>query len=483
MSVFRLLPYQTRWVKDDSPVKVCVKSRRIGLSWTEAYDDVVHAARGRGTVTYTSYSKDMTAGWIGDCQGWAERLDGLALAIEEDVLEDGDNELLRYSVRFPSGKRIEALPSVPRALRSRGRPGDRAVIDELAFCRDPDALLQAAMALRVWGGRIRIISTHNGEHHPFSALVEDIKSGELPYALHTITFDDAVRDGLYRRVLDVQRTAVKTADPEADLSELEWSEERQADWVAEIRASYRYPWQAKEELDCNAAPGAGAWVTLDDYLRCTHEDAGRPELYGGGPCWVGYDVARRQHLAVISVFEQLGDVLWLRELIEMQNRRFSEQRKEFARVMRDYRVVRASIDQTGMGEAQVELLQDIHGASRVEGILLTGPTRLDVATALRDVFEDTHIRVGRDRATRDDVRSMRRAPGAGGAPRLYSEEKETDGHSDRFWSFALAAAGAASGVVVYDAHRLRDDVGGLGPQPRGRRGDTFRWRHESGGLA
>ena len=52
MSVWPLLPYQARWVQDPAPVKVCVKSRRIGISWTEAYDDVVHASSGAGSVTY-----------------------------------------------------------------------------------------------------------------------------------------------------------------------------------------------------------------------------------------------------------------------------------------------------------------------------------------------------------------------------------------------------------------------------------------------
>lgn len=483
MSTWRLLPYQDRWLADRAPVKVAVKSRRIGLSWTEAYDAVMHAAEGSGAVTYSSYSKDMTAGWIGDCQDWAAGLHELALDVDEDLVEDGDAELRRYSLKFPSGKRIEALPSVPRALRSRGRPGDIAVIDEVAFTRDPDAMLQAAMALRVWGGRIRLISTHNGEQHPFNALVEDIRGGELPYSLHTITFDDAVAEGLYRRVLEVQAKAAKAANPKADLAEFGWTEEREAAWVAEIRASYRYPWQAEEELDCKPAPGGGTWITLEDYLACVHEQAGTPELYQGGPCWVGYDVARRRNLAVISVFEQLGKVLWLREMVVMHDEPFRAQRAEFARLMGDYRVVRAGVDQTGMGEVQVEELQHAHGTSRVEGIILSGPRRLDVATALRDLYEDNLIRVPKDRTLRDDVRSVRRAPGSAGAPRLFAEDRESDGHADRFWSLALAASVADLGEPRYELHRLRDRVGTPGPQRPGRRGDDFRWRHQPGGLA
>ena len=481
--VWPLLPDKSRWVRDASPVKVAEKSRRIGLSWTEAYDDVLHAAAGRGAVSYASYNKDATAGWIGDCQDWAAALHGLALLVDEEVLEDDERQRPRFSVRFPSGKHIEALPSVPRAIRSRGRPGDRAVLDEVAFMRDPDAMLQAATALRIWGGRIRIISTHNGEHHPFAALVEDARSGALPYALHTITFDAAVRDGLYRRILAVQAAAERAIDPGANVDEFTWSPEGEAEWVADIRATYRYPWMAAEELDCIPAPGAGSWIALEDYLACQHAAAGDPAHYGGGPCWVGYDVARRAHLAVIAVLEQVGDVLWLRELVVMQDTPYSEQRARLGRLLDDYRVVRVAVDATGMGDVQAETLQETYGRSRIEPVVLSTGTRLDVATALRTVFEDARIRVGRDRATRDDVRSMRRAAGVTGAPRLYSEDSETDGHADRFWALALAAASAEAGTVHYAAHRLRDGAGRAGPMPRGRRGDTFRMRHQPGGLA
>ena len=42
-----LLPYQQRWVADRSPFKVARKSRRTGLTWAEAADNVLTAA-GRG---------------------------------------------------------------------------------------------------------------------------------------------------------------------------------------------------------------------------------------------------------------------------------------------------------------------------------------------------------------------------------------------------------------------------------------------------
>ena len=45
-----LLPYQKRWVDDRAQFKVIEKSRRIGLSWCEAFDAVMHAAEDAGDV-------------------------------------------------------------------------------------------------------------------------------------------------------------------------------------------------------------------------------------------------------------------------------------------------------------------------------------------------------------------------------------------------------------------------------------------------
>lgn len=495
MSVWSLLPYQRRWVEDPAPVKVCVKSRRIGLSWAEAFDSASHAAAGAGDITYISYNQRMTQGFVGDCRQWLDDLHRLALEIGEVLLDPKDPARpTRYHLALPGGRTIEGLPSSPHGLRSTGRPGDRVVIDEAAFVSDVDALLQAGMAYLMWGGAVRIVSTHNGADSPFARIVDEAARGELPYSVHTVTLADAVADGLYRRILAVRAAAADRAraaggDPGVDPAALAWTPEGEAQWVAAIRASYRYPWQAEEELDCIPAAGGGGWIGLDDYLRAEHAGAGDPERYAGGAVYVGYDVARRQDLAVLAVLERIGDVLWVRELVVMRGWTFGAQRDEVARILRDYRVVRVAVDQTGMGEAQVEALQDRHGRLRIEGVLLTSDRRLTVATALRDAFEAARIRVPRDPELRLDVRSVRRAPSATGAPRLYSEDatpggRKAAGHADRFWALALACACAGPGEARYAAHRIDNHRDGSRDRHQlGRPGRDWRWRAQRGGLA
>ena len=67
-----LMGYQSRWIADTAPVKIIEKSRRIGISYAEAADDVLYAASAEGAnVYYISYNKEMTAGFIQDCATWA----------------------------------------------------------------------------------------------------------------------------------------------------------------------------------------------------------------------------------------------------------------------------------------------------------------------------------------------------------------------------------------------------------------------------
>ena len=440
-----LLPYQARWVADKAGLKVIEESRRIGLSWAEAYDAVMHAGEDRGNVYYQSYNKDMTRGFIDDCAAWARTLDAGAEAVGETLIRDGARDVLAYRLELASGKEVLAMTSAPRAFRSKGRPGDVAVIDEAAFVDDLDEVLKAALAFRQWGGRVHVLSTHNGEASPFAALVRDIRDGVRPGSLHTVTLEQAIAEGLYRRICRVTGQA--------------WSQESEAAWEAGLRAGYGV--HAAEELDCIPSAGAGAWLAWELIRAAEEAAAGDPDAYAGGPVHIGVDIARRRDLWVAAVIETVGDVLWCRELVVRQGITFSEQRQIVAALDHRYRPLRIAVDQTGMGEAVVEQLQDDLGSLRVEGVLMTGPRRLDAATSLREAMEDRRLRIPADDALRRDLHSIRTGAGSTGAPRLIAERGTTDGHADRFWALALACAAAADGAGPFTARTTDDRYFGL----------------------
>ena len=221
-----LLPYQQRWCADNSPVKLCEKSRRIGLSWGEAADTALLAASSGGMdAWYIGYNKDMALEFIRDCANWAKFYGLAAGEIEEteEVFVEGDDKksVLAFVIRFASGWRVTALSSRPSNLR--GKQG-RVIIDEAAFHEQLGELLKAAMALLMWGGQVHIISTHDGVDNPFNELITDIRAGKKPYSIHRITFDEAVSDGLYRRI------CLRLGK--------EWAKEGEEAWCKEIRDFY-----------------------------------------------------------------------------------------------------------------------------------------------------------------------------------------------------------------------------------------------------
>ena len=420
-----LLEHQRRWVSDRAGFKAIEKSRRVGISWAEAYDAVLHAGSGHGNVYYQSYDKEMTRGFIDDCASWADALGMHAGGVGESLLSAGDSAAVQiFRLGFAAGREIRAMTSAPRAFRSRGRPGDRAVIDEAAFVADLDEVLKAAAAFRQWGGEVRVISTHNGAASPFAALCRDLRSGAAPGSIHRVTLADALECGLYKRICRVRGQ--------------EWSAGAQAEWEADLRAEYGPA--AAEELDCVPAAGAGAWLAWEA-VRAAEDPAlaGRPGPGAGRSTYIGVDVARRRDLWVACVVEAAPEGLRLIELATERDATFSEQAAIVARMVREYRPVRVAVDQTGMGEAVVERLQEAHGRHRVEGVLMTAPRRLDAATALREAFEDRRIRIPADEALRRDLHSVRAEAGPTGAPRLAAA-RGAGGHADRFWALALAVA-------------------------------------------
>ena len=232
-----LLPYQKKWVQDKSAVKFYEKSRRIGITWAEALDNVLTAATSnsmdersrtdrprsvsdgriysdqasernnrtlsRGMdVWYIGYNKDMAKEYIDTCADWARRLNQAVSKIYDNEIINEDKKILSYSITFHSGYKITALSGRPSNLR--GKQG-KAVIDEAAFHDDLKETMKAALAFLIWGGKVAVISTHFGEDNIFNEYIEDIRKGRLNYSLHRTTFDDAINDGLYERVREITK--------------------------------------------------------------------------------------------------------------------------------------------------------------------------------------------------------------------------------------------------------------------------------------
>ncbi len=419
-----LLPYQSKWVGDTAAVKVCEKSRRIGLSWCEAADDALYAASDSGDdVWYIGYNKEMAEEFINDCAAWAKHYNHVASEVEEEILEDEDKDILTYRINFSSGHKIVALSSRPSNLR--GKQG-RVVIDEAAFHDDLSELLKAAMALLMWGGEVRVISTHDGDKNPFNELVQDVRSGLKPYSLHRIDFDQALDEGLYKRICLVKG--------------LEWSPELEAAWRREIIDSYGD--DAQEELFCVPSQGSGTYLTRAMIERCLSgdipviryeqtdafnekddeyrhsiveawcEDVLLPLLESADQnrqSVLGEDFARNGDLTIMLPMQELQDTRW-RALfsLELRNMPFRQQEQIlFFIIDRLPKFHHASLDARGNGQYLAEVAMQKYGREKVAQVMLSETWYRENMPKYKAAFEDRNIILPKDADVIEDHRAIK----------------------------------------------------------------------------
>lgn len=407
-----LLPYQTAWVQDPAPIAVYEKSRRIGISWATAGEAVLEAGLSTGQgVWYVGYNQEMAREFINDCAHWAQACQAACEPIGEAVYADEGKDILAYRLKLTSGHEITALSSRPSNLR--GKQG-LIVIDEAAFHPDLPGLLKSAIATLMWGGRVRIISTHNGDDNPFNQLVNDIRAGRLSYSLHRTTLDEALDQGLHKRIcLRLKQR---------------WTAKAQEAWRAQLIADYRE--DAQEELFCVPSHSGGTYLPRPLIERCMMpglavlrlakpdaftllpeaereghiqgwlDDEILPiltELPKNRRHYLGEDFGRSGDLSVFAVGTEQQDLhLHVPLVIELRNIPFEQQRQILFYVLsRLPRFTQAALDATGNGAYLGEVAQQ-RFPGRVQALKLTENWYREAMPHFKARFEDRALTIPKD---------------------------------------------------------------------------------------
>ena len=445
-----LLPYQKAWLADKSPVKVVEKSRRIGLTWAQALDDVLKAStsgRDGMDVLYISFNQDMTREYIDTCAEWAKKLQIVAGKVNEDIFRDGDErEIKAFRIDFASGHKILALSNRPSNLR--GKQG-RVIIDEAAFVEDLPELLKAALALLMWGGQVIIISTHDGAENPFNELIQDVRAGNLPYSLHRITLDDALSAGLYRRICRVTKQ--------------HWTPEAEEAWRADLIKTYGDG--ADEELFCIPRQSSGAYLTTGMIEACMEAapvltwtppaedfvDWPLPvaERYTKG--WIaeqlepllsglpkdrahfcGVDFGRSGDLSVFWPATEEKDLRLVPPFVlELRNcPHRTQQQILFAVLDALPRFSGVSLDARGNGSALAEAARQQYGPGRVREVMISEGWYRETMPLLKAGIEDKTLILPKDAGILSDFRSLRVMKGVARVPEQRTKDKTGGRHGD-----------------------------------------------------
>lgn len=478
-----LLGYQARWFQDEAEVKIAEKSRRTGLTWAEAASNVVTAAkpkkRGGRNVFYVGSRQEMALEYIAACALFAKAFNQLAGAVSESLFkdEDGKKDILSYTIRFPnSGFKITALSSRPSNLR--GMQGD-VVIDEAAFHDSLHELLKAAMALTMWGARVRIISTHNGVDNEYNQYVEDARAGRKPYSIHRITLDDALADGVYKRICFV--------------TDKQWSLEAEAAWRKNLIDKAPSKEAADEEYFCIPSKSGGSALSRvliearmsKDYpvIRLEKDDAFNewPEhlreaeirdwcdenllpllkklKYDNQHCF-GEDFGRVSDLTVIDpmVIESNLDRT-VPFSVEIRNMPFKQQEQVlFYMVDRLPRMIGGALDKGGNGAYLAEQARHRYGSTRIQEIQLSQAWYLENMAKFKAAFEDAKLTIPADADQANDLRALQVINGIICLPKAKNDGQDgKKRHGDSAISKALAYYASflsppSAGETVDDDH-------------------------------
>ncbi|MDF1583883.1 MAG: hypothetical protein P1P78_11295 [Methyloprofundus sp.] len=480
-----LLPYQQRWFEDESEIKIAEKSRRTGLTWAEAASNVVTASkpknRGGRHVYYVGSRQEMALEYIAAVSLFARAFNQLAGEIQESIFkdEDGAKDILSYTVRFPnSGFKVSALSSRPSNLR--GMQGD-VVIDEAAFHDSLDELLKAAMALTMWGARVRIISTHNGVDNAYNNYIADARAGRKDYSIHRVTLDDALRDGLYRRICFVTG---KT-----------WSLAAEQEWRAKLYQNAPSQAAADEEYGCIPSQSGGAALSRiliesrmsKDYpvlrlekdnsfnewpahlreaeIKDWCEEHLKPLLMTLDPLLshvFGEDFGRLGDLTVIDpmTLEQNGDRV-VPFSVELRNIPFKQQEQVlFYIVDRLPRLLGGALDAGGNGMYLAEQARHRYGSGCIQEIKLSESWYLENMPPFKAALEDNSLTIPYDMDQLNDLRALQVINGIIRLPKGKTQSGANQRHGDSAISKALAFFASRSSPTIIEYAEIETEEGG-----------------------
>jgi len=412
------LPYQQRWLEDNSTYKIWEKSRRIGATYVQSFEDVRDCvSKAVEEVWFSSADESAAREYIEYCQKWVKLFNSAAKFLGSVVI-DSDNDIKAYVIEFTNGTTINALSSNPKRFRSKG---GKIILDEYAHHNNPQDLWSAASPCTMWGAPTRILSTHNGQNCQFYKFIADIKAKKLDWSLHTTPLQLAVAEGLVDKICEKE-----TTDEERQL----WLEKQEKNCVS------TYTWL--QEYCCIAVDETSAFLPYELIIPCEADDLLQSLENIKGCLYVGMDIGRDHDLSVIWVLEKLGKVVYTRLVKPLPNMLYQKQEEELYKILNHPKFRRCCLDATGLGNQFAERASLEFGKYRVEGLKFTNPLKGDLAYGLRTHFENRTVYIPSKPEIREDLHSIQRTTTSSGHTRFDAERSALTGHADRFWALALA---------------------------------------------
>jgi len=426
-------PYQRKWIADDSPLKLCQKSRRIGMTYASSFRVSIRAMEGKCDTWVSTRDTGTAKEFILYCDMWV-RCAGAVASLGTTTVDYQDHagelaEVNAFVVTFSNGSRIYSLSSNPNALAGKG---GHIVLDEFALHQDQSLLWKIAQpTASVWGYQIEVISTQRGKATKFNQFVEGAQGeNRMGWSLHTITIYDAVEQELVDKInASVVSRGGAAITAEDFIAKQRASCDTEADWLQE------YCCQPQDSLGAllsyeliDSAQRSWEYLYARDYSIARHA--------------AGWDIARKKDISSVSVVAELQNLYYIRHLEEVSGK-LTNQALRYNTIFRQFRCNSGAIDATGIGLSPSETVQEDLGPERVEALHFSQSNKADMASRMLSLFQDQRILIPNEYLLREDLHSIEKGVSKNG--KFTYDAASTDlGHGDRFWSISLAVRALAN---------------------------------------
>ncbi len=461
------LPYQQRWINDESPLKLYEKSRRIGITYGTSYRAVRKCLRekdGSSFVQWVSSRDSLTAKeFITDYVAmWCREANAVARGLEGDNVEVVDEQrgITAFVVRFNNGARICSLSSNPLAFAGKG--GD-ILLDEMDLHENQETLYAMAYPCITWGGQLEIVSAYSAdgsENTQFAQLCREA-AAENPkgFSFHRTTLDDAIAEGFVEKVNEVKR---KKGRPTQTREEFREQIRRGCVNLGAFESQYLcIPNQATGQQAISPVDLAAAKKKFEILRAHLTGDAGPLDL--ADPCvsvyaepsywrdlaqlggWsraaFGWDIAVTGDLACIWLNHRLpGDIYRLGACLTFKGCKTESQRRVVEAILNALPDAVGAGDASGLGTTECANLEVLY-YGRFAGVKFNVQTKLALYTAAQGVYEARRQELPIDYPEISaDVAAMKKASSAS-AKLIFSATRNEllpDSHCDLMTANTLA---------------------------------------------
>jgi phage FluMu gp28-like protein len=425
-----LLEYQFANREDKSRFKISLMGRQTGKDFTsesEIAEDCL--VRPKTDWMIAAPSERQALDTLDQGKTWAEGFD-LKIDDYQETREGNSETLLRSAqITFSNGSRMRAVPGKPDTVRGRS---SNVYLTEADFFENPQATLRAIFPsitnpLRGGEKRMRIVTTPNGAGSACQRIWTSPDGARMKWSRHFTTIYHAVLMGL---PVDVEQLREAFDDPDGFNQE----------YLCQF-------------LDTNN-------VLLPYDLIFLAESADATEMWNlaesgkSNPTFCGIDFGRTNDPTVCWTLQQVGDVLWTREVLVLKS--VSSPDQEQILKSRIAAAQRVCFDYTGPGIGLGDYLVDQkrggfgqwkpeeHKFGKVELFTFTPKSKRLLFPTLRSRFKDAQgvckIRVPVSTVIREDLHEMQQVITNG--EYNYWSRRTREGHSDRCTALALAVRAA-----------------------------------------